>query len=389
MKIKMETFISSRYDLFLKDLETIVNIDSSSENTDGILEIALFFENRFKALGLETEIEKSGENKVPCLIAESKGNKEVFDVMFLGHMDTVFPKGEAKKRPFSTDGKKAFGPGVCDMKGGLLVVLHTLEALAHQGLLEKLSVCVVFNGDEEVGSNTSKDLIRTMGKKSERVFVFEPCRPDYRFVLRRKGGGWFFVTAKGRSSHAGADPEKGNNAVLEIARQVIAINALNSREMGTSAQVTMISGGDAVNIIPDRASAAVDIRISSLSEKQRVEEFFRSLPENSHDTGVCLSVEGSVDRPPMEPNDKTWDLWNLVKKTAGQLDVQADYISTGGCSDGNFTSSLGVPTIDGMGLVGANSHSPDEFVELDSISKMTLIVAEICSALIGEISSHL
>jgi len=140
-------------------------------------------------------------------------------------------------------------------------------------------------------------------------------------VLRRKGGGWFFVTAKGKSSHAGVDPEKGNNAVLEVAHQIITISTLNNKELGTSANVTIIRGGDRVNIIPDEAKAA-------------------------------------------------------------QIGIQADYISTGGCSDGNLTSSMGVPTIDGIGLVGGNSHSLDEFVELDSIPKITRIVAEMCGTLI-------
>jgi len=378
----MEKFITDRYGLFLRDLETIVNIDSSSDNPAGIEKVARFFEKRFKAIGLETDILKLGLQKVPCLKATSRDVTDNFDVMLLGHMDTVFPKGEVEKRPFAIKGEKAFGPGVCDMKGGLLVALHALEALSHKGLLDALSICVMFNGDEEVGSRSSWKQIKEMGEKSKRVFVFEPCRPGYNFVLRRKGGGWFFVTANGRSAHAGADPEKGSNAVLEIAHQIVAINGLNNREMGTSANVTIIKGGDKVNIIPDKATAAVDIRISKNSEKKRVEDFFKALPDKTHINGVTLDVAGKIERPPMEPDEKALELWRLLESKAGKIGIQADYISTGGCSDGNITSAVGAPTIDGMGPVGGNSHSLDEYVELDSISKITQIVVQMCAALI-------
>jgi glutamate carboxypeptidase len=379
--MRVEKFIADRLDLFLEDLETIVNIDSSSENLDGIEQVAHFFENRFKAIGLETNILKLGEQKVPCLQATTMEATDNFDAMFLGHMDTVFPKGEVDKRPFTKNDKKAFGPGVCDMKAGLLVALHALESLAHSGLLEKLSVCVIFTGDEEIGSRSSWEHIEKMGKKSQRVFVFEPCRPGYNFVLRRKGGGWFLVTAKGKSAHAGADPEKGSNAVMEIAHQIIAINGLNDKEKGTSANVTVIKGGDKVNIIPSQATAAVDIRVSKNSEIKRVHDFFSALPQKTHIKGATVSVTGNIERAPMEPDNKTLDLWQLMKSKAGQIGVNADFISTGGCSDGNITSALGVPTIDGMGPVGANSHSLDEFVELDSIIKIIQIVAETCASL--------
>ncbi|RLB90766.1 MAG: M20 family peptidase [Deltaproteobacteria bacterium] len=377
----MKQYIEVRHENFLIDFETIINIDSSSDNKSGIEKVARFFEKRFTGIGLDTEVLFLGDKKVPCLYAEHRPSKKPFDIMFLGHMDTVFPTGEVEKRPFSIKGNRAFGPGVCDMKGGLLVVLHVLETLKHEGILDSLSVCVAFNGDEETGSKASRDWIMSTAKKSLRTFVFEPCRPGYRFVLQRKGGGWFQVMVKGQEAHAGADPEKGINAVVELAHQIVKINQLNQNEMQTSAHVTVITGGDKVNIIPNKAQASVDVRILKLDEKERIETFFKTLPEHPHLKGSEIIVQGHIDRPPMEPGDATQKLWDLIQSTGGKIGLPMEAISTGGCSDGNYTSAAGTPTIDGMGIVGANSHRADEYVELDSFDNMVLLVAQVCKTI--------
>lgn len=379
----MKDYIETRHEQFLSDFQTIVNIDSSSDNKPGIEKVARFFEERFTQIGLDVEVLFLGEDKVPCLFAGHKQDSKPFDIMFLGHMDTVFPTGEVAKRPFSIKGNKAFGPGVCDMKGGLLVVLNVLETLKQEGLLDSLSVCVAFNGDEETGSKASKEWIMSMAKKSMRTFVFEPCRPGYRFVLQRKGGGWFHVFVKGQEAHAGADPEKGINAVVELAHQIVEINKLNQNDVGTSAQVTVIKGGDKVNIIPNRAEASVDVRIFKLEEKKRIEDFFKALGENTCLKGSEINVQGHINRPPMEPDKKTQKLWELIQSTGEKIGLPMEAISTGGCSDGNYTSAAGTPTIDGMGIVGANSHRADEYAELDSIDNMIFLVAQVCKA-IGE-----
>jgi len=379
----MEEFILNQYDLFLEDFKTIVNIDSSSGYSQGIEQVARFFEKRFKAMGMKVTLSFLGEGKVPCLEAVNKPGNTPYDLMFLGHMDTVFPKGEAKKRPFSIQNDQAFGPGVCDMKGGLLVVLHVLETLHHQGVLNQLSLCVSFNGDEETGSRASREWIMSNANKSQRVFVFEPCRPGYCFVVQRKGGGWFQVTAKGVSAHAGADPEKGINAVVELAHQTIAITGLNSLEKGTSAQVTVVKGGDKVNIIPHEAMASVDVRIAKKEEKNRVESFFHTLSKTPHLKGAGILVQGSIDRPPMECGPEAQKLFDLIQSTAVGLGIEASSISTGGCSDGNFTSACGKPTIDGMGLVGANSHREDEYVELSSINNMVSLVSRVVKSFVS------
>ena len=371
----MNDFSDTRFQAFVKDLETIVNMDSSSGNTQGIRTVAEFFKQRFEALGMTCRLSFESPGKVPCLRAEIGPDKRPYDLMCLGHMDTVFPQGEAARRPFSTDGKTAWGPGVCDMKGGLLVVLYALEMLHRKGCLSERSICVCFNGDEETGSTASRDLIESCARKSRRVLVFEPCRPGYKVVLQRKGGGWFYVRARGRSAHAGADPEKGVNAVVELAVQISRIQTLNNPDTGTSAQVTVVKGGDKINIIPDRAEAAVDVRISKRAEKERVEAFFKTLKPCLE--GAEIQVSGSIDRPPMEHGPGAERLFARIRDHARALGIPAGGIHTGGCSDGNFTAALGVPTIDGMGIVGANAHREDEYVELDSVRPMVLLLTRL------------
>nr|WP_319407604.1 M20 family metallopeptidase [uncultured Desulfosarcina sp.] len=381
----MQPFITGRVGDFIDDLETLVNIDSSSDNIPGIAAVAGFLGKRLEAIGFTVSLERVGGRGVPCLHASNGPEGRPFDILFLGHMDTVFPTGEVDRRPFNTDGDRATGPGVCDMKGGLLVALHVLEALSHEGVLNQLTIGVCFNGDEEVGSVSSRAWIENHARNSQRVFVFEPCRPGHRFVLQRKGGGGFTIKARGRSAHAGVEPEKGANAAVEIAHQVVAIQRFNNHAAaGISAHVTVIGGGEKTNIIPDQARASVDIRVGRKSEVAPVEAFFKSLPAHTHVPGVTLSVSGGVNRPPMEADDRTLELWKVIKEKAAGMGLTIESIATGGCSDGNFSSALGVPTIDGMGPVGGNAHCQDEYVELGSVVPQIQLIASVCKVIAQE-----
>jgi glutamate carboxypeptidase len=382
MNAKIKESISGKRDDFVADLKNLVNIDSSSDNPAGIEEVAQVLMPRLEAIGFTTLLEKLGERGVPCLLAFNSAEGETSDIMFLGHMDTVFPPGEAERRPFAVASDRATGPGVCDMQGGLLVAVYVLETLDQAGVLDGLKIRVCFNGDEEVGSAASRGWIKDHARNSRRVFVFEPCRPGHRFVLRRKGWGGYRIQAQGESAHAGVEPEKGANAIVEIAHQVHAVQQFNeSVGEGISAHVTTIRGGEKTNIIPDEASAYVDVRVSSKNEIEKVEAFFQSLPNHTHVPGVGLTVHGGVDRPPMEPDEQTFELWGMIEDRAVNLGMQIEHICTGGCSDGNWSSALGIPTIDGMGIVGANAHRQDEYVELDSILPQIQLIASVCQSI--------
>lgn len=364
------------YERFLNDFERIINIDSSSDNPEGIAEVAAFLRDKLVPLGLEVEITRQGEDGVPCLKACTPSRDGRYDFLFLGHMDTVFPTGEAGRRPFRTEGGLAHGPGVNDMKGGLLLAVYVVERLKKEGALDDMAVCLAFNGDEETGSHNSRPWIEETAALCDRVLVFEPCRPGFRYVVSRKGGYRVRVVTHGVSSHAGADPEKGVNAVVELAHQIGRINALNHAGSGITAQCTVIRGGDKTNIIPDRAEVEVDVRYATMQEMAEVDAFFEALPKETLLPGATVEVVVHGQRPPMESGPESEALFQLLVAEGAKLGIEVGGISTGGCSDGNWTAAMGIPTLDGMGPVGENSHRLDEYMTLDSfIPAMTMISA--------------
>ena len=379
----MLDYIASRFEQFVEDLETIVNIDSGSGYSAGVRKILAFFQERFSKIGWYTQALAFADGDVPCLEAANVDPHEPdagFDFLFLGHMDTVFLEGTAQQRPFTIDGKHARGPGVCDMKGGLVAMLHVMETLHHFGITDNLSVCAGFNSDEEIGSNASRSWLEELAVKSKRVFVFEPCRIGGQRVLQRKGAGWYDVVCHGKAAHAGVEPEKGANAVVELAHHIVDIAGFGNSELGTTVNVNIVNGGTKGNVIPDFAKARVDVRFAEISEVDRVEDCFRQISRTTHVDGVRTEVDGEVNRPPMVPSDKTRQLWNQISEIGKRLGQEMKLIATGGGSDGNFTSALGIPTIDGMGPRGGRAHSEDEFLDLESITPTVQLVSEICKA---------
>ncbi len=379
----MHSFIESRYNQFLQDLETIVNVDSGSGYAPGIGRVAAFFQDRFERLGWDVCRLDLEAGKVPCLeVVNGRGRREdgQYDFLLLGHMDTVFPEGTARQRPFSVHDGRAWGPGVCDMKAGLVTMLHAAEAVQHTGFADDLAVCIAFNSDEEVGSNGSRRWFEALAAKSRRVFVFEPCRATGHRVLQRKGVADYEVLCHGRTAHAGMEPENGANAVLELAHQILAVNNFSKPEEGTSVSVTTVSGGIAGNVIPDFAKAGFDIRIATMEEARRIEECFKNLTASEKVERVRVEVLGGINRMPMAPSDATMRLWDRVAAIGERLGLEMKLISTGGGSDGNFTAALGIPTIDAMGPRGSRSHSEEEYLLLDSVVPNTRLIVEIMKA---------
>ncbi len=372
--------IVSRYDQFMTDLETIVNIDSGSHYPAGLDKVAGFFQERFDKIGWMTTRHAFDGGKVPCLeVANRPLDRDdlAFDLLFIGHMDTVFKEGTASARPFSKDDKRAYGPGVCDMKGGLVTMLHVAEILQRAGAADNIAIAMAFNSDEEIGSRISRPWYEGLASKSRCVFVFEPWRATGERLLHRKGGGVFQVTCHGRAAHAGVAPEEGANAVIELAHQILAVNELARIDRGTTVNVTVISGGTAANVIPDIAEASVDVRIAEADEAQRIEEGFQDLGRNIHTPDVRVEVAGGINRMPMVPSEKTFQLWEQIKTIGEAIGIDMKLTTTGGCSDGNFTASLGIPTIDAMGIRGGGAHSLDEYIELDSIVPNVHLMCEI------------
>jgi glutamate carboxypeptidase len=298
-------------------------------------------------------------------------------------MDTVFPAGEAQRRPFSIEGNVAHGPGVNDMQDGLLLAGYVVEALKEEGALEDVAICLAFNGDEETGSRNSRAWIEENAALCDRVLVFEPCRPGFRYVLNRKGGCRILVTTHGISSHAGADPEKGVNAVVELAHQIQRINELNRPDWGVTAQCTVIRGGEKTNIIPHTASVKVDLRYATTQEAEEALAFFNSLPQRPVLPGASVEVAIEGQRPPMESTPESEEMLRILVEEGQKLGLQPAGISTGGCSDGNWTAAMGIPTLDGMGPVGENSHRLDEYMLLDSFIPALTMITALCKRIVS------
>ncbi|MGC5379100.1 M20 family metallopeptidase [Micromonospora sp. DT68] len=296
-------------------------------------------------------------------------------VLLLGHFDTVFPAGTVRSRPFTVRGDVATGPGVCDMKAGIVQMFTALHLLEDTSAVGVLLTC-----DEESGSVTSRPLIEREARRSGAVLVCEAATPEGHVKVARKGGSVYRLTVSGRAAHAGVEPQRGVNATVEVAHQVLTLRSLGAADSGgTSVTPTLLSAGTTTNTVPERASLAVDVRAWTADELERVDHAIRGLvpflPE------ATLAVQGGINRYPMSP-ELARPLLELAQSIAGQLGIpRLVGASAAGASDGNFTAALGVPTLDGLGAVGGGAHAADEYVCLDRMPERTALLAGLVDAL--------
>jgi glutamate carboxypeptidase len=360
----------------LRLLGQMVSMESPSFDkalTDRFVE---FLAGKFREIGGEVDVvhaEKFGNH----LRAGFHG-RTAERVLLLGHTDTVWPAGEIAKRPFKIEGGRAMGPGVFDMKAGILLMLMALGWGKNAGGFRK-SVTVLLNSDEEAGSNSSRSLIESEAGKCGAVLVLEPSLPGGALKTARKGVGTFTVKAIGRAAHAGIDPEKGVNAIEEISRQILKIQRMSDLALGTTVTVGLVHGGTRSNVVPAEAAVEVDVRITSSEEAERVTRMLKGLdPEMP---GAQLQVRGSIGRPPMERNAETVRLFELARGVGAGIGIDLDEASTGGASDGNFTSALGIPTLDGLGPVGDGAHALHEWVDVESLPRRAALIAGLIDGL--------
>jgi glutamate carboxypeptidase len=294
-------------------------------------------------------------------------------VLLVGHLDTVYPLGTVARRPFTVSDGRAYGPAVLDMKGGLAVMLFALRALAATRGVG--NVRVVLNSDEEPGSPTSRDRWAAWGADVDWAFVLEPALSDGSLVLRRKGVGIFRLEVAGRAAHAGAEPERGANAILALAHHLLAAAALADPAIGTTVNVGVVRGGALPYVVPAAAEALIDVRAPTRGEAERVLSGLRALERAQPVPGTRLHVHGSFHRPPMEPVEGTEALAALVEACGREVGLAVRFASSGGASDGNNLAAAGVPTVDGMGPAGAGAHSEEEWVDIVSLVQKTQLLA--------------
>ncbi len=320
--------------------------------------------------------------KAPEIIASEKGphvhwkGSDDTKVLIVGHHDTVFQKGTVAKRGFSVDGDIARGPGIFDMKAGIIQAIYGLSEIR-----EAYHAEILITSDEEIGSYASRALIEERAKATGNVLVFEPSGNGDALKIARKGVGTFRVDIAGRASHAGLEPEKGINALIELAAQVQTIAAIGQPEIGTTVTPTIATAGTTENVVPAAAQITVDVRVNVLSEKARVESAFSALQPTV--SGATISVSGSINRPPMHESAST-TLYAVAQSVAQGIGISnLQGIAVGGGSDGNFTAAIGVPTLDGLGACGGGAHAETEYIKVSKMGERAALAAAITRALVN------
>ncbi len=358
-------------DAIVEDLRVFVEIESPSDDkrrTDEFVDfLATFVKGRLDAR-VESITQPTYGNHLRVEVGPPDGKQPI---LILGHFDTVWPAGTLARMPFRVDGRFAYGPGILDMKGGLVLGIHALDALQRSRLL-KGPVVFLFTSDEELGSPSSRALIENEAVRARAVLVLEPAAGGA-LKTARKGVGIFRVEIEGLAAHAGSNPELGVSAIDELARVILDLHGLTDAATGTTVNVGVVSGGTRANVTAAAASARVDLRVRTMAEAQRMEETILGL--RPHDPRARIAVTGGLNRPPMERTAGVAALYQMAKGIAAGLGFELTEASVGGGSDANFVTPLGVAVVDGMGAVGDGAHATTEHVELDSLPLRAALIA--------------
>ena len=363
----------------LQFLEHLVNIDSGSNIKSGIDKISSLMKSKYERLGFNVEVIEEKEYGNHLIMQHRDATNP--EIIILGHMDTVFPEGTAKMRPFTIEGNRAFGPGVIDMKASLVSLIYALTAMQAFGKKGYQNVRIILNSDEELGSPSSRELIMKHAVNKQYALILEAARPDGSVVTARRGGGQFKIIIEGKSAHAGLDPKKGRSAIEELAHKIIHLQELTNDTEGIHVNVGMVSGGTAANTVPAEAVAIIDVRISKINQIQMVQQQIERICATTYVHGTKTRLIGEIDRMPIEKTDRIATLLEVVKQVGNEMGVTITDTATGGSSDGSFTFACGVPTIDGLGPIGGFFHSEEEYLELPSLIERTQLLAEIIQAL--------
>jgi glutamate carboxypeptidase len=365
----------------LEQSEALVSIESPSEDKAAVDRVSRVVAHWFETLGGKTrwhrqkqfgdllEVRFRAMARRSSTDAHGRSNP----ILLLGHLDTVWPTGTLATMPFRVAKGKAFGPGVYDMKAGVLMALHAVGMLLERQTLTA-PVVVLLNSDEEVGSPVSRAVTEKIAQECSAVFVLEPAQgPEGAYKTARKGVGDYSIHVQGVAAHSGVDFEKGHSAVLELARLIGKISRFTDFKTGLTVNPGTIQGGTRTNVIAAQAQAEVDVRIARMCDAARVERLFRGL--RATDRACTLTITGGMNRPPMERSRGTVALFHQAKAFARAMGFPLEEASTGGGSDGNFTAALGIPTLDGMGAVGEGAHAAHESIVLGELAKRTALLA--------------
>jgi glutamate carboxypeptidase len=379
--VALLNYFVQRQNAILELIRELVEQETTSREEGRLNQLAEFVASWLQPIASSIQIHPApGYGSHLCVRFAFGHADDVPQVLIVGHLDTVWSVGTLNRLPFRVTAEgTAHGPGIFDMKSGIAVVMHALEAIATQGLPTKHPVTLLLTCDEEIGSKTSRHLVEAEARRAVAALVLEPPIPGGIVKTGRKGIGGFTLKVAGRAAHAGLDPAQGINAIVELAHQTLRLAALNDYERGITVNVGVTSGGTTSNVVPAEASAKIDFRYWRNEDGAQLEETIRNLQPVLN--GARLEFTGGINRPPMERSEKNLALYELAKRCAGEFEIDLREGTVGGGSDGNFIAALCVPTLDGLGVDGAGAHAEHEHIILADIPRRAgLLTRLICEA---------
>jgi len=378
---KIREYLSIKKGEMLHLLERLVNIDSGSYCKEGIDSCGQILAEELRALGFKVEVirEKDSGNHV-WAERSGKGGRRLF---LSGHLDTLRPYGTVARFPFHADGNFAYGPGVGDMKGGLVQLIYSLKALQDLGR-ETPQISVFLTGDEELGSVKGRPYIEKESRRSNWALIMESSVAPEIIVVRRWGVGAFYLVIHGKAAHVLDQNMAGVNACSELALKILTLENLSDIHEGVKVSVNLVHGGTSRQVTASEARADIDVRVRDAINMEKIEEKVRKIAETSILQGVRIELKGGLTRPPMEPNQNTEIFFNLAKEVGYEIGMNLNTGMKAGGSDGCFTSALGVATLDGMGPLCYDLCSETERIELNDLISKGLLTAGIIQRLAKE-----
>jgi glutamate carboxypeptidase len=378
---RITTYLQIARDRYIPELTRVCAIDSGSYHKSGIDQVQDHFQRRLTELGFEVERVPNtewGDDLVARRRGTGKGR-----ILLIGHADTVYPVGEAVKRPVVIEGDKLLGPGTCDMKAGILTGIYAVEALNAIGWTDYELLTILIVSDEEIEQRHSVELLRSEGAGHDAVLTLEAARANGDIVTARKATRWFRIDAHGKAAHAGVEPEKGASATLALANVIVESFTLNGRKPGMTLNPGRIAGGANPNIVAADASVLVDIRAWTNQELEELAAALQEIADTEWVPGVTqtMALNGGPGMPAMERTPGTQRLEELAIDIAGELGFSLKGASTGGGSDVSIAVHAGAAGLDGLGPIGGLDHSPDEYIEVSSIVPRTALLAGLLRAI--------
>jgi glutamate carboxypeptidase len=371
-------YCESDLDALVRCLRQAVEIESPSQNPTAINRMAKFFSQEFSKRGARVKC-LSHPKAGSAVVAEFWGGvSETKPVLLLGHLDTVWEICTLAEMPFRIEGGRAYGPGVYDMKSGIVCGLWAAQALTTLKITPPSPVRFFLNADEEVSSMAFRDELLAEARRARAVLVLEPAAAQGALKTSRKGVGEFQIAVHGRSAHAGINPSAGVNAISELARQILRIEKLARPKRGLTVQVDVIQGGTRVNVIPELAVARIDVRVPTALERVTIEKKIRAL--SPVHPGAKLEITGGVNRPPME-RKMALALYHKARELGREMGLELREAATGGGSDGNYTAALGIPTLDGLGGTGDGAHARHEHVIVRELPQRAALLAALMATI--------